>query len=70
MLREQIQRNFYVEAFPNEYALIAEYAHGSHDASDNIFEDGDRHYIDDYSGMEEMYLDMLEEIQSNELYDE
>ena len=61
---------FHVEAFPNEYALITEYAHSYRDASNNIFEDGDRHYIDEYGGMEEMYLDMLEEIQSSELYDE
>ena len=48
--------------FPGENALCIEYAENKKDAASNMFEDGDRYYIDELNEYQ-MYEAMIKEIE-------
>lgn len=54
---------FFLSVFPEEFnAIVIEYASNQEEAKNNIFEDGDLFYVDDFS-KEEMLQAMIKEIE-------
>lgn len=53
---------FRIFEFTGENALCLEYAESENEARLNLFEDGDRFYLDEYPDEEKMLQAMIEEI--------
>lgn len=53
---------FNVCAFPEEYALVIEYAENAQEAMEGRFEDGDRFYLDEYNDYDQLIEAMRKEI--------
>lgn len=53
---------FYIDKFEFYNAIFASYASGAADAKNNIFEDGDLHYVEDMT-KEQMLEEIIQEIE-------
>lgn len=55
---------FIVRPFPSEEAIVVEYADNYEDALSNLFEDGDRFYLEDYETYDELSDAVVMEIEN------
>ena len=54
---------FIVRGFPSEMALVVEYADNYEEATHNLFEDGDRFYLEDYETEDDLFNAIITEIE-------